>query len=304
MMHGLSKDLNLLMVFAALAAERNVTKAARRLSLSQPAMSHALARLRKSFGDDLFVRSGKGMTLTPRAQEMAAEVEAIVERVESLYAAGEAFDVRSAAGKIVMAATDYLEHMLLPAILPAMKRDAPGLTLVSRPTLGHLPKEALESGEIDFAIAGFFGDLPEGFFRRVVLSETYLCVVRKGHPLVKDALTLKAFLELDHVLVSPQGDLDGVADRVLAKQGKKRRVVVGVSNFHTPAALVAGSDAIATLPARIAEMHARTHGLRTFEPPVPLPGFKLTMVWHARTDRDGARRWVRGKAAEVLAGLD
>lgn len=303
-MHGLTKDLNLLMVFAALAAEKNVTRAAKRLSLSQPALSHALARLRKNFGDDLFVRSGKGMTLTPRAQAMVPEVEQIVASVEKLYAGGDGMDVSRVSEKIVVATTDYTEHVLLPVLLPVLKEEAPGITLVSRPTMGHLPKEALESGEIDFAIAGFFGELPEGFFRRVVLNETYLCVVRKGHPTVKDALTLTEYVKLDHVLVSPQGDLAGVVDQVLAKQGKKRRVVAGVSNFHTPAALVAGSDGIATLPARIAEMHARTHGLKTFEPPVTVPGFKLVMVWHARTDRDQVRGWVRGKVAEVLRGLD
>lgn len=267
-------------------------------------MSHALARLRRNFDDDLFVRSGKGMTLTPRALELEAEVNEVIAGVERLYARGAAFSPANASGRFVLASTDYLESLLLPPLLAGLVQDAPQISIVARPTMGQLPKIELEAGTIDVAIAGFFGDLPEGFFRRVVLTETYLCVVRKDHPTVRDALTLPEFLKLNHILVSPQGDLDGAVDLALAKRHLKRRIIAGVSNFHTPAALVANSDAIATLPARLALLHARSHNLKCLPPPLAVPGFKLILVWHARTDKDPMRSWMRRRIADTLATLD
>lgn len=298
-----SKDLNLLNVFGALWDEKNLSKAAKRLALSQPAMSHALARLRREFDDELFVRSGKGMTPTPRAIALKDDLKAILLQMQKLYESSAAMDPARFEGRVTIATTDYLEHLLLPNFLPLLKTKAPGLTLVVRATSGTLNKTELEHGTLDMAIAGFFGPLPEGFHSKEILSETYLSIIRKGHPLVDDQLTLKDFLKLDHVLVSPQGDLDGALDQALAKKGLKRRVVVGVSNFHTPGAIIAKTDCIATLPSRMARDHAELYGLHTFEPPLSVPGFKLKLVWHERTERDPMLVWVRSQIAATMKSL-
>jgi len=288
-----SKDLNLLPVVEALLLERNVSKAARRLGLSQPALSHALAKLRRDFDDDLFVRSGKGVTPTARALALAPDVTDAVARLHRLFAGGEAFDARKAEARVVIATTDYLETLLLPRLLSLFRKDAPGIVPVVRPAAGALPKGELEAGTVDLAIAGFFGDLPEGFYKQTLIEETYTCIVRTGHPRVKGKLTLADYVALDHILVSPQGDLSGAVDKALAKKKLKRRVVAGVATFHTPGAIVATSDCIATLPSRIAANTARHYPVRCFPPPLDVPGFRLVQVWHARTHRDPVQAWVR-----------
>lgn len=291
------------MVFEALLAERNVTRAARRLALSQPALSHALARLRRDFRDDLFVRAGKGVTPTPRALAVAGEVAHAVASLQQLYGDGAAaFSPQAARGTITIATTDFFEQLLLPRLLPYLAQNAPEVTAIFRQTGGELPKAALENGTLDLAVAGFYGELPEGFHQRVFCDETYSCVVRREHPVVKGQLSLETFLKLGHLLVSPQGDLAGVVDRELAKRGLARRIVAGVSGFHTPAAVIAGSDLIVTIPTRLAQQLAMVYPLRCLPPPLPLPGFRLTGVWHERTHRDGQQLWVRGTIAKVLEG--
>lgn len=300
-MNTKTKDLNLLSVFAALMAERNVSKAAKRLALSQPAMSHALARLRRDFGDDLFVRTGRGIAPTPKALAMANDVDRAIEAITNVYAES-GFDPAAATGKFVVATTDYLELVLLPKLLAQLSREARHLTPVVRSTLGALPKTELEAGTIDLAIAGFYGDLPEGFYAQTLFDETYTCIIRKDHPRARGKLSLETFLDLDHVLVSPQGDLDGIVDKELAKKKLKRRIIAGVSNFQTPATIIAGSDCIATLPTRIAEQLAQFYPLRCFAPPLPIPSFRVKQVWHARTHRDPRHAWVRRAIESSLSG--
>jgi DNA-binding transcriptional LysR family regulator len=295
------KDLNLLSVFSALMTDRSVSRAASRLSLSQPAVSHALARLRRDFGDELFVRAAKGMTPTPRALALQDAVAAVLAQARGLYGSGETFSPKSADARVTIATTDYFEALLLPRLLPYLSREAPGVTLNCRPTPGDLPKAQLEGGEIDLAIAGFYGDLPQGYFKRVLFNETYACVVRKGHPRVKEDLTLATFASLEHVLVSPQGDLFGAVDHALQKKKMKRRVVAGVGNFHSPAAIVAATDYVVTVPKRLAKMYAETHPVKWFEPPLAVPGFAVVAVWHARTHRSPLHVWMR-QAIEKLVG--
>ncbi len=294
-----SKDLNLLFVFDALIRERSVTRAAARLSLSQPALSHALGRLRRDFGDDLFVRSAKGMTPTPRAHELSERIASVLAQAETLYESGSAFVPKHATARCSISTTDYFEAILLPLLLPYLSRHAPGVMTVARQTSGDLPKGLLESGAIDMAIAGFYGELPEGFFKRALFKETYACVVRKDHPEVVKELTLDTFVSLEHLLVSPHGDMVGAVDRALEKKRLSRRIVAGVGNFHSPASIVASTDYVVTVPMRLAKMYAKTHPVKWFEPPLAVPGFTLLMVWHARTHRSPLHAWLRS----VIEGL-
>lgn len=293
-----SKNLNLLLVFEALYLDRNVTKAAKRLGLSQPALSHALGRLRDDFDDELFVRSRKGVTPTPKASQQIAGVARILQQTRALYSDSE-FALENVIGRFTIATTDYEEHLLMPEFLPALAKAAPGIQVVVRPTVGLLPKVELEVGTIDLAIAGFFGELPEGFYQTTLFKDSYLCLVRKNHPQVGKSLSLTTYAALEHVLASPQGDLLGAVDQALTKKGLKRKVVAGLGNFHTPAAVVANSDLIATIPRRLAESYAQLYDLRTFPVPLSLEGFTVKAVWHARTHQSPTHLWLRQKIQAI-----
>jgi DNA-binding transcriptional LysR family regulator len=286
------------MIFHVLMIELNVSKTATKLHLSQPALSNALNRLRSEFKDDLFVRSSKGMVPTPKALALKQPISKIIEQSFEIY--GErTFNPKDFAGRFTVATTDYVEHLLLPKLLPYFAEKAPQMTTLFRPTLGILPKLELEQGQYDLAIAGFFGALPEGFHQELLFEDNYSCLVRSNHPTVPKKLTLKTYLELEHLLVSPQGDLQGVMDRVLAKNGLKRKIVAGVTSFSIPPTIIAESDYVVTLPTRIAKSFAKTYSLQIHSPPVDLPEIKIVQVWHQRTQTSSLHKWLRSKVARL-----
>jgi len=293
MLDGYRHDPRLLFVFMALYEERNVSRAAERLGLSQPALSHALKRLRDEFDDDLFVRAGKGVTPTKQSMELLPRFKHAAAALEELYQRDKDVDLSRVEARIVIATTDFFESLLLPKFLPIIQEQAPKVQLVTRMTNGQLPKHEMERGDIDLAIAGFFGELPEGFYQQKLLDEEYVCIARRKHPRLKDGMTKEAFLELSHILVSPQGDLDGAVDKALRKLKLQRRIVAGVSNFHVPASLVASTDCIATLPARMAASCVKLFDLEVYPPPIAVPGFTIVQTWHARNHRDPVQAWVR-----------
>ncbi len=289
------KDLNLLMVFEALALERNVSRAASRLHLSQSAVSHALGRLRDAFGDDLFVRAPRGVVPTARATALQPRILQVLEAVRGVYRQDEEFTPKAATGQIRLGSTEAFEHIALPKLIPLLTREAPNLVLNSRMVHGKLPKEDMEQGVCDVAIAGFFGDLPEGFYKRKLYDDGFVCVVRKDHPRIKKAPTLDEYVAEGHLLISPQGDLHGLVDRQLEKKKKSRKVVAGISNFLTPGSVVAGSDLILTLPSRMADLHRRLFQLNIYEIPLSVPPITMLMTWHERTHRDPLHQWFREK---------
>lgn len=294
------KDLNLLVIFETLMTELSVSKAAAKLKLSQPAMSHALAKMRDDFQDPLFVRSAKGVKPTPKALKLKDQISDVLRLSAGLYSQEE-FDPKQINGRFNIASTDFFEHLALGTLLPSLAQTAPNLTLVIRQTLGALPKLELEDGSMDLAIAGFYGDLPEGFYKQKLLSETYSTVIRKDHPAVKGQLTLDQFIKLEHILVSPQGDLQGVVDQALAKKKLKRRIACGVSNFHSPALIIQNSNYTATVPTRIAQAYAEHYAVKVLPPPLEVPGFELFSVWHSRTHRSPEHQWIRQQVAKSLA---
>lgn len=298
--HIAGKDLNLLLVFEALAIERNVSRAAERLHLSQSAVSHALARLRDAFGDDLFVRAPRGVVPTARATALQPKVMQALEAARGVYKVDEDFSPETATGEIRLGSTEAFEHVVLPKLVPLLVREAPYLVLNSRMVSGKLPKEDMEQGVCDVAVAGFFGDLPEGFHKRKLYEDGFSCVVRKGHPRIKKAPTLDEYVAEKHLLISPQGDLHGVVDRQLEKKRRKRTVVAGISNFLTPGGIVAESDLILTLPSRMAAIHAKLFQLNLFDLPLEVPPITMMMTWHERTHRDPLMRWFRDQLVACI----
>jgi DNA-binding transcriptional LysR family regulator len=284
-------DLNLLVALGALLEELHVTNAGRRVGLSQPAMSNALGRLRRQLGDPLLVRTPGGMVPTPRATELAGPVRDALAAVEAALAAPGPFDP-TAPRRFVLAVTDYAGCVLLPALATDLAQNASGIDLDVRPFEEATRDDLLRRGEIDVAIE-YIAHLGEGFRRQTLLEEDFRCVVRGDHPGVGKRLTLKRYVALPHLLVSPRGGGGrGIVDEMLAAKGLERRIAMNIPHFMVAPLLVARSDMIATLPRRIAEEVAPRYGLRVFRPPLAITGFALDAVWHARTDADPGRRWL------------
>ncbi|CAH0646691.1 PCP degradation transcriptional activation protein [Pseudomonas sp. Nvir] len=289
-----NKDLNLLYLFHVLYQERSATLAAQRMALSQPALSHKLGKLRDQLGDPLFVRAPRGLTPTPRAHELAPEVERLVAGLEGFYERCEGQDFLARPARVHLYSTDYVEQTLLPRLLPILRSQAPNLTLVTHNTRGALPREALEKGTCDLAVAGFYTDLPDTFHQQRLLREQFVVLASRSHPGLDSGLDLDTFLASDHLLTTLTGDLDGLVDRALHSQGKQRRVVAGLSSFIAPMRLLRGTDLLLTCLRSLAlEATDRDEDLRMFPLPLELPPVEVMQIWHARTHADPLRRWLR-----------
>jgi len=283
-------DLNLLKALDALLDERSVTRAAQRLSLTQPAVSGMLTRLRESFDDPLFVRTQRGITPTLRAQELAAPVKELLGGIESLLQP-QVFDPATAQMTVQLASTDYALQAVVVPFLAMLRRHAPGVRVAVVPAQ-HLPVyERLERGDIDLALISPENTAPD-LYARHLFDERYVCVIRAGHPDAKGgALSLDRFCALDHALISyTGGSFCGVTDEVLARLGRSRRVVLSITSFLVLPEILRNSDLIAVVPQRVV---ADARGLVVLEPPVTIPGFVKTAAWHERTHRSPGHRWVR-----------
>ncbi|MNZ73628.1 HTH-type transcriptional regulator SyrM 1 [compost metagenome] len=299
-----NKDLNLLLVFHVLYQECNATQAAARMALSQPALSHKLNKLRHAFGDPLFVRASRGLTPTPRAHELAPQVQRLVGELEAFYDRCEGRDFLARAERIHLYTTDFIEQTLLPRLLPQIRRQAPELVLITHNTRGLLPREELEKGTCDLAIAGFYANLPDTFRQQRLLSEDFVVLASKHNRHLDGGLDLDAFLACEHLLTTLTGDLHGVVDRALAARGLQRRVAAGLSSFIAPTRLIRGTDLLLTCLRSIAEEAAeRDPDLMVHPLPLELPRVELMQIWHERTDADRLRRWLRQQIQQVAGQL-
>jgi DNA-binding transcriptional LysR family regulator len=263
-MHLHDIDLNLLVALDALLTERNVTEAADRIGLSQSAMSHALGRLRKLIGDPLLVRTPEGMVPTPRAQALAEPVRQILTQVRRTLQEPLIFEPASARQTFTLAATDYAELLLLPRLMERLATMAPGISLNVLPLGEGVPKAVLESGRLDLAL-GPFREKPSELHHQTLFHERFVCVVRADHPSVGKQLSLKKFLALSHVLISPRGTVAGVVDHALAAQGLQRHVALSIPHFLVAPLVVAQTDLIVTLAERVARFFAAHLPLRLLE---------------------------------------
>jgi DNA-binding transcriptional LysR family regulator len=283
-------DLNLLVTLDVLLAELNVTRAAKRLAFSQPAVSVHLAKLRAMFGDPLLLPGPRGMRATARGEALRAPVRQALQAVERAVAPVQAFEPARATQTWRVAASDYGASTILLPALRALRTQAPGTRLA---VLGlepaRLARQA-EQGDLDL---GFHtsDDAPASLHRRALFTERYVLVSRPGHPRLKRRPSVAQFCALDHVIVSPDGGgFRGVTDRVLAERGLARRVVLSVPHFLLLPAVLAATDLVAMLPERLVRA---PHGLRVVEPPVAVPGYEMAMLWHDRSHRDPAHHWLR-----------
>lgn len=289
-------DLNLLVTLEALLAEQNVSRAARRLSLTQSAVSRALGRLRDMFGDELFVRTGHGMRPTRRALELSAPLRRTLAELDGLLRAEGKFDALSAERRFRVTGVDTALITLVAPLARRLERDAPGVELVVRPLRAESDRE-LETGDLELLLeprraAG------AGVVWTPLYDERYTAVVSRDHPASR--FTLKEFAAAAHVLVSPWGHPGGVVDDALSEKGFARRVVVQVPTFSLLPEVLAGTRRIATVPQRMAERLCELYPLKRVELPLEVPGFTMCMAWHEVHRHDSGHEWLRG---ELLRGL-
>lgn len=286
-----SSDVGLLVALDALLQEGSVTGAARRVGLSVPAMSHALARIRERLADPILVRSGRGMLLTPHAQSLRTEVHDVVGRARRLLEPARAFVALELAHTYVVRASDYVLSVLGPAVDRILRAEAPSVCLRFVPNAPDDPV-ALRDDGADLAV-GIYGTLPQEMLTRQLLTDRFVCVVRKGHPATERRLTLAQFLLLSHVQVAPRGKPGGYIDDVLQARGLERKVARAVPYFLTALRLVSETDYVLTVSERMSKRLAPSLGLAILEVPLPLRPYALSLVWHPRVDAEAGHRFLR-----------
>lgn len=288
-------DLNLLVTLDVLLAEHNVTRAAERLNLSQPAVSVHLAKLREFFGDPLLLPGPRGMRPTARADELREPLRQALEALGYAVSPARPFDPAEACHTWRVMASDYGDLTIVLPALTGLRTVAPNTRLAVLELVPSRIARQAERGEIDLAFHTR-DDAPPGLHGRALFTERYVLVGRAGHPELGAPLTLERFCRLDHVIVSPNGGgFRGVTDETLAATGLSRRVSLSVPHFLFVISTLLSTDLVAMLPERLVRGNT---ALQVTEPPVQVPGYEMVMLWHERSHRDPAHRWLR----EHIAG--
>ncbi|MEN2990224.1 LysR family transcriptional regulator [Tistrella sp. BH-R2-4] len=286
-------DLGLLLSLDVLLAELSVTRAARRLGISQPALSAQLARLRDLFDDPLLVRSGRGLVPTSRAEALRAPLNRLLEELQSLVAAEMPFDPTAGPVAARVIATDYVHATATSRLVRSFQIQGLAARVVMMSHDAQRSRGDLEEGRADLMIASE-ALLPMGLRHEPLFHEGFVVVQRKGHPRGTPPFDLDSFCACDHALVTPVGGtLKGVTDEVLAALGRSRRIAALLPSFLQLPPLIVMTDLIAVAPRRLAM--ARADDLDMFAPPVDLPGFTIHLAWHPRRDHDPRVSWLRSR---------
>ena len=293
-------DFNLLVALKVLLEERNVSRAAERLALTQPTVSGMLARLRSLFNDPLFVRTQHGVIPTARAEALGPAVDRLLRDAGDLIAP-EKLDPATMELDFRLSVNDYMQSTLVVPFVRTLRREAPRIRLAVKNLEIEELERRLARGEIDLAITT--QEFASGVLQtRFLYREEYVCVVRRSHEIRSRQVSMKRFLAYDHVLVSPtSARFTGPADEALAAQGFKRRVALSVPSFLVLLEVLQTDDLIAFVPKRLLTGHQR--GLRVIRPPVELSGFDVIAAWHARSEEDTAHRWLRDRLETEAHGV-
>ena len=285
-------DIDLILTLDALLTDRNITHAAARLGVSQPALSARLSRLRAIFGEPLFIPSphGRGVLPTPRAEALRPQVAAVLRGISAMLAPT-GFNPRESNRTFVIALHENPALMLGAELLNHIRREAPGIRLrFALPEWVNLPQQ-LESGDVDIYI-GVSAGAHDGWVRRKLFEDAFATAQRKGHPRGTGPLDLAQYCALSHLVVSSQGDpFTGFVDQTLAGLGYQRNVVMSTQSYAMAPPLVAGTDLICTLPGRMLQQFATT--LDIFPSSLPLQPIAISMFWHPKNSQDTANAWLR-----------
>lgn len=298
-------DLNLFRVLDAIHTQGGISGAARSLNVSQPAVSHALRRLREAFDDHLFVRQGNRMLPTELTRRIVPDVQAHLRGLGAVLHSAQAFDPQTLELTIRVGVRDVMESITFPSLMTQLSQAAPGVAITSR----RVPRQSLErelsSGQLDLAIERKTPMGPR--IRSIKLTDESLVVVtrRPDKPAVARRPTMAAYLQARHVVVTLGSEVGDPLDRILAEHGWARRVVLRCQHYFAAAQVVAQTGALLTMPRTYARELARVLPLAVHEPPFPVPALEILMYWHADRDADPAHRWLRetvqAGAAQVMS---
>jgi len=292
-------DLNLLVVLDALLQTRSVKEAADRVSVSPSAVSHALARLRSLFDDPLLIRAGRSMVLSARAEELCSTVREAMMAAERVFAGKKVVDPATLKQRFTVVSTDYATLVLLQPLGTRLKQIARGVQLYERRGR-DIGIEYLRHGTADIGL-GVYGDVPADIIRQPILTDRLVCLLRSDHPVLAKGLSLDAFCDLEHVLVSPDGDGRGVVDAGLEDLGRSRHIARTTGSFLAAPHLLLGTDLVLTMASRLAVRYAALLDLVVVNAPLELPQVNISLLWHCRSDEDGAHRWLRDEITKIAA---
>jgi DNA-binding transcriptional LysR family regulator len=292
-------DLNQLVLFQQLMVERRVSKVAENLGLTQPAVSNTLAKLRRQFGDDLFVRTPAGMVPTPFAEQLAEPIGYALGMIHSGLNQHSRFDPASVQRSVTIGMTDIGEIVFLPALVERLRQQAPGVSLSTVRTTATRLRDDMESGQVDLAI-GPLPQLKAGFFQRRLFRQRYVCLFRKGHALERKRLTLADFKAAEHLVIVSAGTGHGKVDELIRRAGIERRVCLTIPHFVSVGHLLRRTDMVATVTERLAQSLVEPFELSYRPHPVDLPEIAINVFWHAKVHRSPAHQWLRGVVFDLF----
>lgn len=293
-------DLNLLVVFHELYKERRVAAVAESLGLTQPAVSNALSRLRRMLGDELFLRTGRGMEPTPYATHLAEPIAQALATIRDSLERQLEFDPAASVRKFTIAMTDLGEIHFLPRLMHRLAEVAPGVTISTVRNTSVVLSDELESGRVDIAF-GLLPQLKAGFFQRLLFRQRYVCLFRKGHSLDKESMSLEDFESAQHVLVVAAGTGHATVNDAIERRAVRRNVRLSVPHFVALGHILASTDLIATVPERYVRESMAPFNLTYLPVPVPVPEFDVNLFWHARFHKEPGNQWLRSLIAELAA---
>ncbi len=309
-MNLVSFDLNLLRVLDALLREQSTVRAGERIGLSQPAVSAALGRLRAALNDPLFIRRGNRLEPTDYARALALPLRDILDQLGTLLSGPAEFDPTESVQTFRISGNDFFADLLMPQLAAELQRVAPGIRVQLVDLVPDDYIQTLERYGVDIALAPRM-EVPDWVGQRPVFHASFVMIARTGHPRLAragigpgDIVPIDLFCDLGHVLMSPEGKLQTIGDRALARVGRRRRVAMTMPFFSGVCRAVAESDLVALIPRQLAHRLAPVLGLEIFHAPVPVDPALLCMIWHHRSTGNPAHRWLRDLVADMLLPLN
>ena len=295
-------DLNLLVIFQEVFQERQISSVARRLGLSQPAVSNALARLRRTFADELFVRTAQGMQPTPFAEQMAEPVNSALAHVAKALNRLDVFTAADSERRFTIAMTDVGEVYFMPRLVEQCRLHAPGVVISTVRASTIDLKTEMEAGRVDLAI-GAFDNISDALYQRRLFRQNYVSMFRRGHPLAAngDEVSLKEFLAAQHLVVASLESPYDRINQILEKAGVRANVHFRVPHFTAVPYIVSTTDLLVTVPHKLAESAVGPFNLQYIKPPLRLPSLQTNIFWHRRFNQDEGNQWLRGLIADHFA---
>lgn len=294
----LNIDWRALVILDAVLAEGNVSKAAKKLKISQPTVSQALNRLREDLKDPLFTRTRQGMLPTERAKKLRPTIQEAIKALERTVIGETPFSPLDDARTFSIASTDYAEFVLGSSLTRELQTKSPHSRLVLKALYETLPVQDLETGSTDIAV-GYFPQVPSHLYQQQLFSEDFVAVLHKEAFKGSGSISLKEFTAHKHLLVAPWGESSGIADKILAKHGLKRTVVVSTPYFLTAPYIAVETNLLVILPRRLANSFSKLLPLKVLELPIQIPKLSFKQIWHGRTHNEPAQSWLRKEIQQI-----